>query len=92
MKEQEEIELAEEEFDEATQEARKRRIEELKEKAIMDEIAIRDSGYKEGFEIGRQEAKIRIIKEVLKENMDIEFISEVTDSSVEEIENIKNCI
>ena len=47
MKENEELRLVKEELDKINQDARERRLAELREKAIMDEMAIRDSGYNE---------------------------------------------
>ena len=55
----EEIKKAKEQLDKISQDKKERRLAELREKAIMDEMAIRDSGYnegrKEGIEIGLQQ-------------------------------------
>lgn len=53
MSENEEIKKAKEELDKISQDAKERRLAELREKALMDEIAIRDSGFKEGFQEGK---------------------------------------
>ena len=58
MKENEEIRKAKEELDKISQDAKERRLAELREKALMDEIAIRDSGYNEGHDDGKKEGKI----------------------------------
>ena len=55
----EEIKKAKEQLDKMSQDKKERRLAELREKAIKDEMAIRDSGYnegrKEGIEIGLQQ-------------------------------------
>ena len=55
----EEIKKAKEQLDKISQDKKERRLAELREKAIKDEMAIRDSGYnegrKEGIEIGLQQ-------------------------------------
>ena len=47
------IKRAREELEKISQDDRERRLAELRDKAIMDEIAIRDSGFKEGYEEGK---------------------------------------
>ena len=93
MSENEEIKKAKEELDKISQDAKERRLAELREKALMDEIAIRDSGFKEGIEQGlkegSQQEKISIAKNLLKLKVDINSISQATGLSVEEIENLK---
>ena len=93
MSENEEIKKAKEELDKISQDAKERRIAELREKALMDEIAIRDSGFKEGIEQGlkegSQQEKISIAKNLLKLKVDINSISQATGLSVEEIEKLK---
>ena len=93
MSENEEIKKAKEELDKISQDAKERRLAELREKALMDEIAIRDSGFKEGIEQGlkegSQQEKISIAKNLLKLKVDINSISQATGLSVEEIEKLK---
>ena len=84
MNENDDIKKAKEELDKISQDAKERRLAELREKALMDEIAIRDSGYNEG----QEDAKLEIAKNMLKSKMDIKVISEVTGMSIEEIQNI----
>ena len=45
-----------------------------------------------GLEQGHQEEKIEIAKKMLKENMDIEIISKLTDLSKQEIIDLKNAL
>ena len=97
MKENEEIRKAKEELDKISQDKRERRLAELREKAIMDEMAIRDSGYNEGKKYGIEEGlkngkkirSIEIAKEMLKENIDLSLVSKITGLSIEELKNIK---
>lgn len=93
MSENEEIKKAKEELDKISQDDKERRLAELREKALMDEIAIRDSGFKEGieqgFKEGSQQEKISIAKNLLILKVDINSISQATGLSVEEIEKLK---
>ena len=84
MNENDDIKKAKEELDKISQDAKERRLAELREKALMDEIAIRDSGYNEG----QEDAKLEIAKNMLKSKLDIKVISEVTGMSIEEIQTI----
>ena len=51
----EEIKKAKEQLNKISQDKKERRLAELREKAIMDEMAIRDSGYNEGRKEGLEE-------------------------------------
>ena len=92
-----EIKRAKEELDKISQDKKERRLAELREKAIMDEMAIRDSGYNEGKKDGIEEGlkngkkirSIEIAKEMLKENIDLSLVSKITGLSIEELKNIK---
>ena len=48
----------------------------------------RKFGIKKGEKLGEQKKEIQIVKSMLKENADINFISKVTGLTKEEIENI----
>ena len=48
----------------------------------------REEGLKEGEKLGQQKNQIQIVKAMLKENANIDFISKVTGLTKEEIENI----
>ena len=69
MKENEEIRKAKEELDKISQDKRERRLAELREKAIMDEMAIRDSGYNDGFAEGKKDGLEEGLKEGIKEGI-----------------------
>ena len=66
-----------------------KRIIELREKVIRDEHAIYDKGLDDGIEKGAKEEKIKIVKSMLKENMDIQIIIKITGLTKEEIEKLK---
>ena len=100
----EEIKKAKEQLDKISQDENERRLAELREKAVRDEMAIRDSGIKEGYkkgledgekkgllvgeEKGARKEKITIAKNMLKANIDKKNISELTGLNIDEIENM----
>lgn len=47
-------------------------------------------GVKEGIEIGEKNKEIQTVKAMLRERASLEFISKVTNLTLEQIENIKN--
>ena len=92
----EKIKKAEEQLDKISQDKKERRLAELREKAIMDEMAIRDSGYnegrkegiKEGLKKGKKAEKKSIAQNMLEMKIDKEIISKVTGLTMDEIENM----
>ncbi len=58
MTENENIRKAKEELDKISQDKRERRLAELREKAIMDNLAIKKSGYNAGKEEGKKEGRL----------------------------------
>ena len=88
----EEIKKAKEQLDKISQDKKERRLAELREKAIKDEMAIRDSGYnegrKEGLEEGLKEGIKKTAKNMLEMKIDKETISKVTGLTMDEIENM----
>lgn len=48
-----------------------------------------EDGLKEGEALGEKNSKIEIAKNMLRENIDIEVISKVTELTQEEIEKLK---
>lgn len=50
------------------------------------------NGYEEGIEKGLNDAKIKMVTNMLKKGIDVETIKEVTDLSIEEIQNLKENI
>ena len=93
MEENKEIKKANDEYEYLTGEEAERRLAFLREKAIRDEINNLNGSRLEGIEIGikkgEQKQKIEIAKNMLKKGMDLILISEITNLSIEEIEEIK---
>ena len=58
----EEIKKAKEQLDKISQDKKERRLAELREKAIKDEMAIRDSGYNEGRKEEKRQKKRVLLK------------------------------
>ena len=99
-----EIKKAKEQLDKISQDENERRLAELREKAVRDEMAMRDRGIKEGYKKGLEdgekkgfiegkkngalEEKISIAKNMLKANIDKKTISELTGLNIKEIENM----
>lgn len=104
-KENEKIKEAKSELDKLEMSAEDRELYELRLKAIRDEINIRESGYmdgmkdgeekgkkegrEEGKEEGRNENKKEIALNMLKKQMPLELIEELTGLSQSEIEKLK---
>ena len=67
--------------------------EETQEKLNKWDLQIaKNNGYEEGKEEGMAEEKIKIIKNMLNENLDIKDISKYMGLSIEEIEKLKETI
>ena len=62
--------------------------------AYDKEWALKDEGMREGYESGKndgiEENKIEIVRNMLKENLDINLISKITGLSIDRINEIKN--
>lgn len=97
MKENKEIEKANEELEYLTGDDAVRRIAFLRDKAERDYINNMSGARKAGLELGREEGikegekkkTIEIAKEMLAKGIEIELIKEITKLSEEELENIK---
>ena len=97
MKENKEIEKANEELEYLTGDDAVRRIAFLRDKAERDYISNMSGARKAGLELGREEGikegekkkTIEIAKEMLAKGIEIELIKEITKLSEEELENIK---
>ena len=79
---------------EMSEDEKMERLAELREKAIMDEKALYNTGIREGKELGREEGtketKRKIAKKLISKNMKTEEIIELTGLTKEEIEELKN--
>ena len=74
------IKKAKEKLDEINQNEEERRLAEIRERTIRDEMAIRDSGYIDGKNDG--------IKEMIKNNISFEVILKITHMSKKEVEKL----
>ena len=90
------IKKAKEKLDEINQNEEERRLAEIRERTIRDEMAIRDSGYidgkndgiKQGKKEGKVETKKEMIKEMIKNNISFEVILKITHMSKSEVEEL----
>lgn len=73
-----------------TGDAEVRRLAELREKWEMDRVSAINHATRKGIEEGEKKNSIVIAKKLLKLNMPLEQIIEITELTKEEIENIKN--
>ena len=80
MKDNEEIKKAQEELEYLTGDEEERRLAELREKAIRDEVTNRRGAIEEN--------KKEIAKKMKEENIDIALITRITQLTKEEIEKI----
>ena len=82
------IRKAKEKLDEINQNEEERRLAEIRERTIRDEMAIRDSGYIDGMKDGEKKGILKIAKILLSKKMELKDIMEITQLSKKEIENI----
>ena len=91
--ENEKIKEAKSELEKLEMSAEDRELYELRLKAIRDEINIRESGYtdgmKDGEEKGKKQKSIEIAKNMLKKQIPLELIEELTGIPKEKIEKLK---
>ena len=73
-----------------TGKAETRRLAELREKWEMDRVSAINHATRKGIEEGEKKNSIVIAKKLLKLNMPLEQIIEITELTKEEIENIQN--
>ena len=92
--ENEKIKEAKSELEKLEMSAEDRELYELRLKAIRDEINIRESGYTDGMKDGEKKGKkqksIEIAKNMLKKQIPLELIEELTGISQSEIDKIKD--
>ena len=89
MKENKEIEQAKIILRELSEEEENQRIAELREKHILDTQDIYETGIERGRIEGEKSEKINIAQKLLKMNISIEKIADITELSKAEIEKIK---
>ena len=100
MKSNDSIKEAKNKLEEMSQDAKVRRIAELREKAILDEKEAEYTGYcngledgikqgiKQGIEQGIEQKQKDVAKKLKDKGVDIDFIVEITGLSKEDIENL----
>lgn len=88
MENNEALKKAKEEFDTIQKDEYECRMAELRMKHIMDTKAVEAYGYKKGKEEGEKEKTIKIAREMLKNNENIEKIIKYTGLTQEEIEKL----
>lgn len=96
MKTNKEIQEAMEKLEEISSDEELMRLVELRRKAILDEnqakyaaeVVGREKGIKEGIKEGRKEAKIEVAKKLLKMDIELEKIIEITELTKEELEKL----
>lgn len=88
MKENKEIEQAKIKLRELSEEEENQRIAELREKHILDTQDIYETGLNKGRKEGKKTERIEIAKKLLKLNMPIEKIEEITELKKEEIKKL----
>ena len=88
MEKNKEIKEAKVTLRELSEEESKQQIAELREKYILDTKDIFETGIEKGIEKGISNEKINIAKKLLKINMPIKQISEITGLSEEEIKKL----
>ena len=86
------VKKAEKELEYLSGDEETRRLAELREKAIRDELAAiaqaRDEGKSEGISLGIIQDKIEIAKKMFEKQIDIALIMEITGLTKEEIEKL----
>lgn len=101
MKKNEDVKKAVVTVREMSEDEKMERLAELRQKAIMDEKALYNTGIREGKELGRAEGekigeqkgeqknKIEVIKRMLNEKFDNDTIKKIANATDEEIEEAK---
>ena len=93
MNENEDIKKAKEELERIKLNEQDQRLAELRMKYILDQNAIRNSGFREGKEAGLQEGKkaekLEIAKKLISLKMPIDQIIQITNLTEEEIKQIQ---
>ena len=88
MKENKEIQKANEEYEHLTGDEEERRIAYLRDKAIRDEASLKETGRIEGIKEGERRKQEEIARILLAKNKPIEEIVDITKLTREEIEKL----
>ena len=84
-----EIDKAKKELERLAMNPEEKEMYDLRMKAIRDEMNIRESGYIDGLAEGEKSKSIEIAKNMLKKQMKVQDIIDITGLSSEEIETLK---
>ena len=78
------VKKAQQVLEEISQDGRERYLAELRQKYIMDQTSLENYGYRKG----KRQNQIEIIRNMMKKNLDINTISDLTNIPVEEINEL----
>ena len=82
------IRKAQENLEKISKDEHERYLAELREKYIRDQVAVQEYGYIKGREEGREEGKEEVARKLLEKNESIEYITDVTGLTEEEIKGL----
>lgn len=88
MKNNESMKKAKEKLNTMSEDERIRRLAELREKAILDELEVKAYNYRKGKNDGLEQKNKEIAKKMKEKNYKIEDIIDLTNLSKEEIEDV----
>ena len=89
-KENKTIKEAKENYEVLTGDAELKRLAEIRLMSALEEQSALDTAREEGIKEGAEQKKIEIVKNMLKEGLELKTISRLTNLTIEEIEKIKN--
>ena len=78
------VKKAQQVLEEISQDGRERYLADLRQKYIMDQTSLENYGYRKG----KRQNQIEIIRNMMKKNLDINTISDLTNIPVEEINEL----
>ena len=88
MKNNESMKKAKEKLNTMSEDERIRRLAELREKAILDELEVKAYNYRKGKNDGLEQKNKEIAKKMKEERLDINIIIKITNLTKEEIEKL----
>ena len=88
MKNNESMKKAKEKLNTMSEDETIRRLAELREKAILDELEVKAYSYKKGKNDGIEQNNKEIAKKMKEENIDLSIIFKITGLTKEEIEKL----
>ena len=88
MEHNESMKKAKEKLNTMSEDERIRRLAELREKAILDELEVKAYNYRKGKNDGLKQRNKEIAKKLKQKGLDIDFIIEITNLTKEEIEKL----